>query len=132
MILKKILQILKFSIVGVINTLLSLLIYYILLGLCFHYNIATICGYIGSSIVGYFLNKIWVFQAKENSFRDSLMKYYIVYISALVLNLFCMYLWIQLLQISDKIAPLLTLCITIPYNFLWSKFWVFKKGEKGK
>lgn len=120
----------KFVIVGFINTVLSLIIYYILVWFEIPYYIATITGYIGSSIIGYFLNKIWVFQAKKISAKNSLIKYYIVYGTALLLNLFCMHLWIQILNIDKKIAPILTLCITIPYNFILSKLWVFKNKKK--
>lgn len=125
----KFILLIKFSLVGVVNTISSLMIYYTLLYFNIHYNIAIILGYIGSSVIGYFLNRIWVFQARKNSFSSSLVKYYIVYISALLLNLICMHLWIETLNISNKLAPLLTLCITIPYNFLLSKLWVFKEKE---
>ncbi|MCX4267580.1 MAG: GtrA family protein [Lachnospiraceae bacterium] len=128
----KFILLIKFSLVGIVNTMSSLIIYYILLYFNVHYNIAIILGYIGSSIIGYFLNRIWVFQARKNSFSSSLVKYYIVYISALLLNLICMHLWIEILSISNKLAPLLTLCITIPYNFLLSKLWVFKESGENK
>jgi len=130
--IKKLFQVIKFSFVGLINTFTSLAIYYILLNFGVHYNIATVCGYVGSSIIGYELNKIWVFQAKQRFSKNSLIKYYIVYGTALLLNLLSMHLWIQILEINEKIAPILTLCITIPYNFTLSKLWVFRdKKERG-
>lgn len=124
---KKYMQILKFFIVGGVNTISSLVIYYILLLCNIEYNFATICGYIGSSIIGYILNKLWVFESKKFPLRKSLVRYYIVYGTALMINLFCMYLWIEILSISDKIAPILTLFITVPYNYILSKVWVFEK-----
>ena len=130
--LEKVGQIIKFSIVGIINTVVSLFIYYLLLGLSVHYNMATVCGYIGSSIIGYILNKVWVFQAKKISSKRSLFRYYVVYGTALLLNLFFMHVWIQIFGIDKRIAPILTLCITIPYNFILSKFWVFQVQRKGK
>lgn len=119
-------QFLKFAFVGGINTGSSLLIYYFLLHFKVNYIIATICGYIGSSIIGYVLNSLWVFKADKTKITTSLLRYYIVYGSALVLNIICMYFWVQQFHINKTIAPFLTLCITVPYNYILSKLWVFK------
>ncbi|MCX4269582.1 MAG: GtrA family protein [Lachnospiraceae bacterium] len=128
----KLIQAVRFIIVGFINTIVSLIIYYILIALHIDYNTATVVGYIGSSVLGYFLNRIWVFQIKKISSKNSLIKYYIVYGTALLLNLCCMHFWIQTCCIDKRIAPILTLCITIPYNFTLSKLWVFQdKKEEG-
>lgn len=40
-----------------------------------------------------------------------------------------MYLWVDVLHISKYLAPILTLFVTVPYNYLFSKFWVFKSGK---
>ncbi len=125
----KLLQFIRFGIVGLINTGVSLLIYYVLVYFGIPYLISTITGYVISSIIGYILNRVWVFKAK-NKVKESLIKYFFVYITALLLNVIFMYLFVDLISISDKIAPLLVLCITIPYNFTLSKFWTFKEKRK--
>jgi len=43
-----------------------------------------------------------------------------------------MYLLVDILKVSELIAPILVLFITVPYNYLFSKFWVFKSKEKIK
>ena len=40
-----------------------------------------------------------------------------------------MYTFVDLLHISDKLAPILVLFFTIPYNYIFSKLWVFKNKE---
>ncbi len=127
---KLFIQFFKFGIIGGINTLISLAIYYGLVFLHINYMIATACGYVISSLIGYTLNKLWVFQAKNQSINKSLVKYYIVYLSSLLLNIGSMYLWVDMLKISKFLAPILTLMITIPYNFLFSKLWVFQTEIK--
>jgi len=122
---KLILQFIKFGIVGFINTVSSWIFYYSLLFLNINYLICTTVAYFLSSILGYFLNKIWVF--KQNKVEKSLIKYYIVYISSYFLNMLCMYLLVDIFNISKLIAPILVLFITVPYNFIFSKLWVFKK-----
>jgi putative flippase GtrA len=88
--------------------------------------VANISGYIISSFSGYFLNKIWVFQAKHTQMKKSLLRYYLVYATAFLINIVCMYIFVDRVGISENIAPYFVLCVTIPYNFLLSKLWVYR------
>lgn len=121
-------QFIKFGFVGFINTASSLAIYYALIFVHVNYILATIVGYFISSVIGFILNKVWVFQSKNTKTQTETIRYYIVYGCALLINIGMMYLQVDILNISDKIAPLITLCVTIPFNFLMSKFWVFQKN----
>jgi putative flippase GtrA len=121
----RLVQFIKFGLVGVSNVLISLLVYYLLIALRVHYIPASIAGYLISSLSGYFLNKMWVFKKSTASVKGSMVRYYIVYGSSLLINTLVMYLWVDLLNISDKLAPILTLCITVPYNYFLSKIWTF-------
>lgn len=117
-------QFIKFGIVGVINTVSSWIIYYTLLYFHVHYILSTTIAYILSSIIGFILNKIWVFKNK-NKISSSLLKYVVTYGSSFFLNIGLMYLLVDIIGISDKLAPILVLFFTIPYNFIFSKLWVF-------
>lgn len=125
---KGILQFLKFGIVGGINTVNSWIIYYGMIYFNVNYLISSTFAYFISSIIGYFLNKQWVFKSRSNN-KNSLVKYYIVYISSYFLNIATMYLLVDIFNISKYIAPILTLCITVPYNYLFSKSWIFKRKK---
>ena len=122
-------QFFKFGIVGVINTVSSWIFYYSLLFFSVHYIIATTIAYVLSSIIGFTLNKIWVFKSK-NKVSSSLIKYIITYGSSYLLNIGLMYTFVDILKISDKIAPILVLFFTIPYNYVFSKIWVFRKKKE--
>ncbi|MBQ6461088.1 GtrA family protein [Candidatus Saccharibacteria bacterium] len=123
----------KFGIVGVINTVLSLVIYYICIVINNDwYLFGTVLGYVISSIVGYFLNKLMVFKRPDMKHSRSLPRYYVVYASALILNILLMELWIKGLHLSSWIAPILTLCFTVPYNFVLSRIWVFSDNSKAE
>ena len=119
-------QFIKFGIVGASNTLISLLIYYIFILVGINYLVANISGYIISSIWGYVLNKMWVFKENKCDTKVSICKYYIIYGSSLLINLLSMYILVDQLNVSEIVSPLLTLCITIPYNFILNKVWAFK------
>lgn len=116
----------KFGLVGVTNTVLSLLIYYLLLQAGTNYLVASATGYILSSIVGYLLNRAWVFRKKKDGIKKTIGRYYLVYGSSLLLNLLCMFFFVKVVGISDKFAPIITVVITTIYNFVLSNNWVFR------
>ena len=61
----KVAQFVRFGLVGLSNTLISLLIYYLLIGLQVNYLLATIAGYVISSLSGYILNKLLGIQGQK-------------------------------------------------------------------
>ncbi|WP_314395519.1 GtrA family protein [Leptotrichia shahii] len=119
----------KFSIVGFGNLFVSLITYYILIYFSINYQIANIGGFITGSLNGYIWNKIWVF---KNSKRDmgSIIKFYLTYMSTWLLSALLLYIWVEKMGISDKIAPVINVFITTPINYLLNKYWVFKKNKK--
>lgn len=125
---KLIKQFFKFGIVGCINTFSSWIFYYSLLFIKVHYLVATTIAYILSSIIGFILNKSWVFEKKVYNYR-SILKYYVVYGSSYLINIGCMSLFVEVMHISEMFAPILTLFVTVPYNYLFSRIWVFKERE---
>lgn len=38
--------------------------------------------------------------------------------------------WVQICYVSEWIAPIINLLVSVPLNFLINKFWAFKKEEK--
>ena len=128
----KIKQLMKFGVVGLSNTAVTLGVYYLLIYLGVNYMISNIIGYFAGSINGYIWSKGWVFKEAKATVKSSVLKYYIVYGSSLILSTAVMYLWVNVLGISDKIAPILTLCITVPYNFIFQKIWAFREKKVNK
>lgn len=126
--MKEYFKFIKFSIIGSFNTIISLLIYYFLLYINSNYIVATILAYVCSSILGYFLSKNWVFDNRNKNFKKSIIKYYVLYGSSILLNILILYILVDLLSISKIIAPLIVLIVIIPYNFFISKNWVFRNG----
>ncbi len=122
-------QFMKFGIVGVTNVAVYTILYWIFVYFNMNYLLATTIAYLVSSVGGYILNHIWVFKS-EKKVKESVVKYYVVYGSSYLLNMLCMYIWVDILNLSVNIAPLLTLCVTTPYNFIFNKLWVFNEKEK--
>jgi len=139
---ENIIQFIKFGIVGVSNTLISYVIYLlciILLGKLglfqnVDYYIGNVVSFLLSVLWSFYWNNKYVFTVKEGESRNmlkALMKTYLSYaFTGLILSNVFAYIWIDLLGINKMIAPLCTLVISVPVNFLMNKLWAFKKDKE--
>lgn len=127
---KLIKQFVGFGLVGVTNTLISLLIYYVLVYFGCHYILANCFGFIGGVINSYFLNSRLVFKNKaEKNSKKAFIKVTISYGISFGISTVLMYIMVDKLNISEYIAPLIRLVVTVPINFVLNKLWAFKDTE---
>lgn len=125
------LQFVKFGIVGFMNTVISLLTYYLLVFLEINYLIANAAGFVLSVINSYFWNSRYVFKDKtEESGVRAFSKVFISYFVSFCISSLLIYLFVQILEISEYLAPILRLVVTIPFNFFMNKLWAFKERMK--
>lgn len=127
----------KFGIVGCINTATGYCIYLFciyILGL--HYIVANIIEFLITIFISYVLNSWFVFSKREISWKQrliSLGKTYMSYISTgLILSSFLLAFWVEKIKISEALAPILNLLVTVPLNFILNKFWVYNKKDELK
>lgn len=127
-------QFIKFGLVGLSNTLLSYAIYLLTLlilsplKLSWDYFVASVLSFVLSVLWSYFWNNRFVFKqdSKKRSFWKSLFKTYLSYaFTGIILGNILLYVWVALLGIPKTLAPLLSLVITVPLNFLLNKYWAF-------
>lgn len=123
-------QLIKFGIVGLSNTFIGYLVYSLCIWLGLHYLIANLIGFIVSVLNAYYWSDRFVFKKDEGETRSTvktILKTYIAYGSTgLLLASILLYLYVDMLHISEYVAQLLVLIVTIPINFIINKFWSFK------
>lgn len=131
-------QFVKFGIVGVSNTVISYVIYSVTLIVLkaggvlpkVDYLVATVLSFILSVLWSFYWNNKFVFTMEEGQSRNvwkALAKTYVSYsFTGLFLNSILMVLWVQVLGVSEFIAPIINLLVSVPVNFLINKFWAFK------
>ena len=125
-------QFIKFGMVGVSNTVVSLATYYLFTFFGVHYLIANALGFVTGTLNAYYWNSKFVFkeEAKESgNKKESLVKTYISYGFSFILSTLLLYLQVNILGISQAVAPIINIMITTPINFLMNKFWTF--AQKG-
>ncbi|MBE6844778.1 MAG: GtrA family protein [Ruminococcus sp.] len=124
-------QFVKFGMVGVLNTLISTGIYYIFIFVNEDlYLIGHIVGFIVSVLNAYYFNQKFVFKLQMSTFREhlkALLKTYLSYGFTFLLSTFLLWFFVEICDISEKIVPFINLLITTPLNFIFNKFWSFKK-----
>lgn len=130
----KLIQFIKFGLVGLANTLISYIIYVILVFFSFHYLLANIVGFLISIINAYYWNNKYVFQVNEKEKQvwwKSFLKTFISYAgTGLILNNILLFLWVDMLGIHEIAAPIINLFISVPINFILNKYWAFKKAVR--
>ncbi len=119
-------QLVKFCLVGASNAFISLAIYYIFVAINSElYIIGNAVGFVMSVLNSYFLNSKFVFK-KENERMKTVIKTFIAYGANLLIGTGLLYLFVDILHISEYLAPFLNLVITVPLNYVLNKFWVMK------
>lgn len=125
-------QLFKFGIIGLINTLLSYLItnvsYY---ALHLHEQLCNIICFLITVLISYLLNSRFVFRSQESDVQPwykALGKVYASYaLTELLLTGILLFIQERLIGIPHYIATLLNLCVTVPLNFILNKFWAYRK-----
>lgn len=124
-------QFIKFGIVGVSNTLISYVVYVVLVNIHIDYLMASIMGFIISVLNSYYWNNKYVFKKNKDDQRvwwKVLIKTFMSYAgTGLILSNVLLVIWVEYFKISELVAPLINLVITVPMNFFINKYWAFKK-----
>ena len=116
-----------FVIIGVINTLNSVWISY-LLSLIFDANLSFVIGYIISLGIAYILNSVFNFKTKLDFIR--FIKFAVSYIPNFIIQNVVVIVVYNILGFNKLIAYALAAIIGIPVTFIILKVFAFKVGDK--
>lgn len=114
-------EIIKFIIVGGMNTLNYYIVYLILLKLIdLNYLVSHVSGFMVSFIISYYLNCHFVYKVKPT--RRKFIQFPLTQVVNMGMQTLLLYIFVQWLHISSVIAPFAGLIITIPITFVLSKY----------
>ncbi|HCX2713951.1 TPA: flippase GtxA [Staphylococcus aureus] len=120
-------EILKFIIVGGINTLNYYVVYLLLLKLLhIEYMISHITGFLVAFVISYYLNCYFVYRVKPT--WRKFISFPITQIVNVSLQTVLLYGFVSWLNLPAEIAPFAGLVITIPITFVLSK-WILKDSN---
>lgn len=95
----------------------------------FHYD------YLAAQVLAFVISVFWSYiwnisleKGEKRPFWRSLAKTYVSYsFTGLFLSAVLLWLWVNVFSVSEFLAPLINLVITVPANFLINKYWTFQK-----
>ena len=135
-------QFIRFGCVGAINTAVDYAVFWIvnrILGESIllgekNYLIAQCMGFAAGTLNAYFMNGTFVFRAENkprSRGKQPLLRSFIGYGFTFMLSELMLYLLVSCQGLNKYLAKLITLCVTIPLNFIINRFWIFKnKAEE--
>ena len=129
-------EVIRYLIIGVLTTVVSLATYYILTftvldpKVSIQLQITNIISWIVSVTFAYFTNRKYVFKLKEKKNIKEASKFYLSRLSTLLLDMLLMQIFVIRLKLNDKIIKLIVQFVVIVLNYILSKFLVFKSKVK--
>ena len=108
----------RFIILGIINTTLTYFLYLIFLFLL-PYAWAFSITYLFGLVFNYFLSSYWVF--KKKIVLKSGINFLIYHLAAYLMNMTALWIIVDLIGLSEKIAPLIAIALLTPIFYLISK-----------
>lgn len=119
-------EIIKYVIAGILTTIISIVSYNLFRNININYKICTILSWILSVIFAYFVNKIYVFNKRENSLKE-FINFVLARLLSLGIEFIFMIFMVDLIKVNDRIAKIFVQFIVLVLNYIFSKFLVFKK-----
>lgn len=117
---KKHSEFIRFCIVGSLCALIDAIVFYIFNSFT-NYRISLVVGYSCGLIVNYILTVLWTFKVRP-SISNAVGVVLAHFINLFVVRMLCMSLLVDYFDLSEKIAYIPTVVISVIVNFLMVKF----------
>lgn len=139
---KSIIQFMKYGIVGVSNTLVTLLIILLCKDI-FNFNlyISNLIGYIAGLINSFIWNRAWVFKGSSRKVKNEIILFAIGFILCYAIQLLSVSLLLKTtfitntiiegfnsVSLGENIVTILAMVIYTVLNFIYNKFITFYRG----
>lgn len=115
----------KYSIVGILNAVLTITIYIVLLNVIrFDYLISFTLAWMIGVLFTYVVNFIYVFKPEEKlTFKKRLLKYFLVYLTSYIISAGLLSLLVDYFMFDPVISQFFVIPIIVAINFTGIKYW---------
>lgn len=112
---------------GVLTTIVNIVVYLFFTRLCgVNYIISNIIAWFLSVLFAYITNRIWVFESTNTDFIKEAILFFGGRLFSGVLDTGLMILFIDILTVGDLISKIVVQVIVVIFNYVFSKWLVFK------
>ena len=121
-------QFIKFSIVGVANTIVNLVVLYILTEFFgIYYIFSAVFAFLIAVTNSFLINKVWTFNEKlGHKISSRYPKFIFVSVIALIINLIVLYVLVEFFGIWYILAQIFGISTNLLINFFGNKIWTFQ------
>ncbi|MBR1416539.1 MAG: GtrA family protein [Bacilli bacterium] len=133
--LKKYKEVIMYLIFGVLTTVISLLVFFVLTHTILSSNdalqlqIANILSWIAGVTFAYITNRKYVFESKNKNKLKEVSKFVSARVTTLLMDMFIMFLGVTILHFNDMISKIISQVVVIIANYIFSKLLVFNKQK---
>jgi len=124
----KIIQLIKFGLVGAVCAALDMLLFVILMEqLQMNYLMSNFISTCIAILANYYISKKWVFKTGKHSSKVELFYFIAFSLVGLVINQLLIWLFVEIAVIDPKPAKLAAIILVAVFNFVTKKLFVFKE-----
>lgn len=121
-------EMLKYLIIGGINTVLTCCLYFVLLQYSTPYLLALILSWFGGILFTYTFNFIWVFKPESTfTLHRRFWRYFTSYLISLGLNLASLNYLVSTQGLDPFLAQMIIMPLIIAFNYTATKFWSLRR-----
>ena len=125
-------EIIMYLIFGVLTTAVNIIIYFLCaVQLDLNTAVSTIIAWITAVLFAYITNKFYVFQSNGNLIRE-IISFFGMRLLSGILDLGIMIIFVDILSYNEMIMKVIANIFVIVFNYVASKFFIFRKNKKGK
>ena len=126
-------EIVRYLIVGILTTVVSLGTYY---GCVFTFlnpenalqlQLANVLSWIIAVTFAYVTSRIYVFQSKQENILREMAAFYSSRLLTLFMDMAIMFIMVALCRVNDKLAKLVVQVVVTVANYVFSKIFVFRR-----
>lgn len=131
-ILNKYSEMIRYLVVGILTTVVSLGTYFVCVSTCLNPSIvwqlqlSNVISWILSVLFAYFMNRKFVFKSKTSHIFKEVCSFFASRVGTLLIDMAIMFLAVTLCGLNDKITKLFVQVIVTMANYILSKFFVFR------
>jgi putative flippase GtrA len=124
--LKEVYTMVRYGLVGMINTGVTALIFFILKLLGFKYLLYTLIGYSIGITISFFLNRHFTFKKRNESMKRQAIKFFGVTVSLMLLTMLLQYLLIDLIHVPELIGVITGMVFYTVMGYILNRNLVFR------
>lgn len=119
-------QLVKFGVVGGSGYVINLLVFaFLASNLGVYHAAAAVGAFLVALGNNFFWNRHWTFGPGEGLAHEQAIRFTVVSVAALVINLVVLELLVESASLNEIAAQAIAVAVAMPFNFLGNKLWTF-------